>query len=290
MRHLRLAAAAFSIASLLGSSMTTYAQYDPQLAPGPPPLRQSMVNSVGMYWTWLLDVPLTQEEWYELKNMVQENWPASAQTMLPDVQRWTQEAAAVPTMSPTESAIRRAQDFHADFDDVVGETYDNHPVQRWATTVWQRANEPIAIADGVGPLTRQDTDAYAELSAFFFQEIDHRVPFDTDPISLDKFATVAAARYAQLPGEEQVEMTHAPLLWREIRGMWPAATQTQRQNVTRTFEVLIPWGKDLFAPIFRFSTTYVQPSPSPDGWFPFHLEDVKQGLWAQIAAGLPPGQ
>ena len=97
---------------------------------------------------------------------------------------------------------------------------DKDPIAKWALAVSEKAQKPLV--PGKPPLTRQVTDAYAELVAFLIDQSVPGAPFEVDGPFRDSVAKQLTSEWRRLKAPDRAELLKVPALWAAVRSTWPS--------------------------------------------------------------------
>jgi hypothetical protein len=101
------------------------------------------------------------------------------------------------------------------------------PTAKWMLAIYEAGHQPIA--DGTPPLTRQVTDAFAELMCFMIGEVlGQEVPVPDE--FREAAAGLLAARYVELTPEGQQEVSQLPIAWAAIRVAWGQMPEEDKEQ------------------------------------------------------------
>ncbi len=220
--HRRALAGAAALALLLPAALPTLAQGE-VLAPGTPPLTREMTTRAGAFYGWLLDVELTQEQLQAIQDDLVDSWRAKNAGDIDATLQVLKLQADLAKLPEGEAALVR-ETLQADVLADLRKT-PNEPGARWVLGVYDSAHRPIAAGDP--PLTRQASDANAELVLFMAS-----VALDGTSLVLDRAADRAfkdgwaaslGAEYdsGAIEPEQQQQMARMPLYWAALRVAWP---------------------------------------------------------------------
>jgi hypothetical protein len=105
-----------------------------------------------------------------------------------------------------------------------------------------------AFVAGTPPLTRQMTDAYAELLGFMIGQVTRGVAATPTPSDRAYVARTLAATYASRTAEERQQLRSIPSTWAKLRRTWPRLSQAQQATLRQQWAVQL----GLSAPRSRF--------------------------------------
>lgn len=193
------------------------------LVPGNPPLTREMVAQASAFYGWVLDVGLTEAQLAAVRDDLVDSWQRKDTQEI----QGTLEILHLQADLATRGEAERALVQHEVQGALLAELRKtpNEPSARWVLEVYDAAHQPIAA--GEPPLTRQSSDANAELVLFMAS-----VALDGTPLVLDRptdrafkdgWAASLVADYdsGAIGPEEQREMGNMPLYWAALRVAWP---------------------------------------------------------------------
>jgi tetratricopeptide (TPR) repeat protein len=203
----------------------TPAKDDPAavLAPGDPALTEGMVDRLTAFLEWMLQAPVTAQQGTELRDNLVESWKKGDRAEIDAMNEILGLETQVAQHPPAERDLLREQlqpallvELRKQPDDAGG---------RWALGVYEAAHVPIAA--GHPPLTRQVSDAYAEVLAFVISQVlGNEVPASTE--FKDQFAQSLVADYPNYDAAAQANLAKMPMYWAAIRLAWPALPADQQ--------------------------------------------------------------
>jgi tetratricopeptide (TPR) repeat protein len=194
------------------------------LVAGDPPLTLATVKAFTATLEWALDAKFTEEQAGLLKAGMVDSWEQKATE---DIEGTAQIIAyyteAVKLTEAQQAAIRQAlQDALLD-----GARKDpDSDTAKLLLGVYDAAHKPIA--QGEPPLTRQMTDAYAELLIFVLAQGADRPELTPTDEFRDGFAQEIAGGWEGMDKEGREEVAQMPSTWAALRLVWEQATEEQR--------------------------------------------------------------
>lgn len=111
------------------------------------------------------------------------------------------------------------------------------PDAKWQLQVYARIHKPLA--PGNPPLTREASDAFAEMLAFRISQVGGAKPRPVTQEFKNAIAQSLAAKYTALPSARQKRLAEARQEWAQIRNNWPHTPEISRE------ELRAEWGKEL---------------------------------------------
>ena len=211
---------ALALTAIIGTAAAqTPGGVDPAavLAPGDPALTEGMVNRLTDFFEWVLQAPVTVQQGTELRGMLVESWTKGDRAEIDGMNEILGIEAQVVEHPPAERDLLREQIQPALL--VALRNQPDDVGSRWVLGVYEAAHVPIAA--GNPPLTRQVSDAYAELLAFEIgQVLGNEVPASTE--FKDQFAASLITDYPNYEAAAQANLAKMPMYWAATRLAWPA--------------------------------------------------------------------
>ena len=211
---------ALALTAIVGTAgAQTPGRVDPAavLAPGDPALTEGMVDRLTGFFEWVLQAPVTAQQRTELRDMLVESWTQGNQADMAGMAEILDIEAQVAAHPPAERDLLREQIQPALLAELSKQPEDEGA--RWVLGVYQAAHVPVAA--GNPPLTRQVSDAYAEVLAFMIgQVLGNELSSSTE--FKDQFAQSLIADYPNYDAAAQANLAKMPLYWAAIRLAWPA--------------------------------------------------------------------
>jgi hypothetical protein len=207
------------------------------IAPGDPPLTESMVSHYATFVAWLLEIPLTQQFKDGQRAMMIRDWkiPKEIENDMRMLQ-WLSEIARFKNGQGERDYLRcRVQPelvkrIRAD---------RSNPDEQALLAAYDDAHRPIA--SGKFPLTRQDTDAWAEL--YSYVSTLKGSPLIADQKFKDTMASEIAKKFARLPDLQQKSLSQMPQTWAELQISWMKGNDAERQNILFKWPQIGPPGQ-----------------------------------------------
>jgi len=204
--------------------VAAFDQAHPPIAPGNPPLTDSMVSRFTSYLGWVLQIRLTQPLKDNLRAALLEDWKTPKE-MKSDVDFLNWQIAMAPLSNEEEEYFRS----RAEPEIIKGMRADRaNPAAPWIVAAYDAAHPSIAA--GNSPLTRQAADAFIELLCFTRNQSGgpHQ---DANQAVKDSNAEVMAQNYPQLSSEQQQKLAAMPQNWAQVRMMWVKGSEADRQKM-----------------------------------------------------------
>ena len=136
---------------------------DPVLAPGNPPLTESMVTRFTDFQAWLLEIPFTQQQRERVRAMLLEDWKNPKD--IKDDMNWLSLEAGFAKGAPdvrefirVDLQVKVLKDLRAD---------KNGPDSQWLVAAYDDAHQPIAA--GNPPLTESMVSHYSYFIAWMLE-------------------------------------------------------------------------------------------------------------------------
>ena len=193
------------------------------LAPGDPALTEGMVGRLTSFFEWLLQAPVTVQQRTELRDNLVESWQKGDRADMDGMAEILGTEAEVAQHPPAERDLLREQLQPALLAELRKQPDDKGA--RWVLGVYEAAHVPIAA--GNPALTRQVSDAYAEVLAFMVgQVLGNESPASTE--FKDQFAKSLITDYPNYEAAAQANLAKMPMYWAAIRLAWPALPADQQ--------------------------------------------------------------
>jgi hypothetical protein len=212
------------------------AAYDaahPPIAAGDPPLTESMVSHYTTFMAWLLEVPLTQDFKNYQRAMLIRDWKdpkdrAGDLVWLKlelDLSRYQHGSA--------ERAWWRSVTQPKQIDAARADT--KNPDAQYMVAAYDAAHRPIAT--GAVPLTRQASDAWAEL--YCFASTQKGVPMVASPAAKDEFAKVLTQKFPTFSAADQKSFAQMTQVWPGMHMTWLTGTPAVQQKIVAGWESIL---------------------------------------------------
>src|SRR5207244_668933 len=104
----------------------------------------------------------------------------------------------------------------------------DNPDTKWLLEVYDATHKPIAPGDP--PLTRQMSDAFAELACFMIGEVTAK-KIDANQGFKEAWAAMMKQKYAGFNAEQQKTLGQIPELWATLRLAWEKAPEPEREKI-----------------------------------------------------------
>jgi hypothetical protein len=253
--HLRVLAAAWL--ALLLAVAPVHAQ-NAVLVPGRPPLTQEMVDQCILLYEYILDVQFTHEQRTEITDSFADTWRRQDLDGMEDIVSNLELYAELAARSDAEQAVLREL-LQAEVLKQLRASPDDESAQ-WLLAVYDAGHRPIA--SGTPPLTRQMSDAYAEMLNFMVNEVAGLEQTAADHAFLDAFAQYMVESYPAMSTEQQGWLGNAPLYWAALQVGWPETPEAERAGYRAEWEdALLPVLAQLAAA--ATASAPAQPTPAP---------------------------
>jgi len=214
------------------------AAYDaahPPIAAGDPPLTESMVSHFTAFNAWLLEVPLSQDFKNYMRAMLIRDWknPKDRANDLVAL-KWELDMSRYQW----RSADREAQRAFAEPEMIRSMRADTkNPDAQYMVAAYDAAHRPIAT--GVVTLTRQASDAWAEL--YCFVSTQKGMPMVASPAIKNDFAKVLKQKFPTFPAANQKGFAQMTQTWPAVHMAWLTGTEADHQKLMAIWEgVLAP--------------------------------------------------
>jgi hypothetical protein len=204
--------------------VAAYEQAQRPIAPGNPPLTESMVSRFTAFQGWLLEVPVTQSWKANMRAMLIDDWKKPEEIKNDLV--WLDRQIDSARHTAEERDYMRAQNQPGLINAMRGDK--GHPYTLWMLAAYDAAHPTIAA--GNPPLNRQAVDAYTERYCFVQKEAGG-AHLDCNQALKDSYAEAFAKTYPGLSSEEQKKLAQAPQTWAGTRLYWATASEADRQKL-----------------------------------------------------------
>jgi len=201
-----------------------------KLADGEPALTLLEVVRVIDFLEWALDVPFTQEQKVRVQEELVKAWKANHRTeidgclaliklrqQIREQDKAKQDLARVSIQEEALKTWRQGKD----------------DIDKYLVAIYDAGHKPIVA--GNPPLTRQVTDAVAELTYFMASQLDGGGEVVPSQEVKDQFAAKVAEGWAAMDAEARKQTAQMPLLWAAIRAGWPEAPEAERKKLVEQF-------------------------------------------------------
>ena len=212
--------------------LAAYEEAHRPIAAGNPPLTESMVSHYTFYFGWVFEIPLTQAVKDKLRAMLLEDWkkPKDIKQNM-DFLNWQFDMAKHSkeereflrsSMQPEIITAMRADRGNAD--------------AAWMVAAYDAEHPPIAA--GNPPLTRQASDAWAELYCFV-RDQSGGSHLDANQTVKDDFAHTLRENWAKYPPEQQKALSEMPQKLALVHLVWVKGTDADRQKILAQFQPIV---------------------------------------------------
>ena len=202
------------------------------LAQGDPPLTQEMVDRYNLFFEWLLDAPMTQEQRQRIQDAVVADWKAGRSTEIQTAVKIVQAQEQIEQKTESERDLLRAS-MQPKVLDPLRKQPDNESA-RWVLALYDNAHKPIAT--GTVPLTRQMADSFIEMLCFMHNQAVSGEPFIATHEDKDQFAKTLAGLFGKYNPELQKHIASMPALWAALRYQWSRLNDTDRSAWKSRFQ------------------------------------------------------
>ncbi len=216
--------------------VAAYDEAQRPIAAGNPPLTESMVARFIAFNGWLFEIPLTQslkdrqramllEDWKKPKDLESDLQALKWQTEL--AQRSKEERDYVRSLAQPEMITKMRAD-------------KGNPDAQSLVTAYDTSHLPIAA--GSVPLTRQASDAWAELFCFIRNQTGGPHMDATETVK-DHFAHELMGNYAKFSPEKQKDLSQMPQKWTLLRFLWVKGKDADRQKILAAWQPIVNAGQ-----------------------------------------------
>jgi hypothetical protein len=204
---------------------------DKVLAKGEPPLTQAMVDRARDFLEWLFEAPLTAEQRTTVEVSIVSSWTNSKKEEIAGTLELIKSAEQIAQLPDEARASVRAQ---IQPEVVAGLRGESDPASKWMLSIYDAAHKPIA--PGKPPLTRQMSDAQAEMFAFIIGEAAGQKVV-TDKKFLNEWARSLVSTYAKMNEVQQKQIARAPIDWANLRFGWSRMNEQQRSESRKLWQI-----------------------------------------------------
>jgi hypothetical protein len=196
------------------------------IAAGNPPLTESMVSHYSYFIAWLLEIPLTQPVKDTLRAVMLEDWKNPK-----DIASDMKELGFQLEMARDEKGeVQRLYERSVIQLDMVRKMRADkgNPDSQALVAAYDATHQSIVA--GNPPLTRQASDAWAELFCFIRNQ-SGAPHMDATPAVKDDFARTLTENWAKFPPEQQKALSEMPQKWPLLRLLWMKGEDADRQKI-----------------------------------------------------------
>jgi hypothetical protein len=205
------------------------------IAAGNPPLTESMVSHYSYFIAWLLEIPLTQPVKDTLRAVILEDWKNPK-----DIASDMKELGFELEMARDENGeVQRLYERSAIQLDMVRKlrAADNGDFVGLLLVAKYDEAHPVIVA-GKPPLTRQASDAWAELFCFIRNQ-SGAPHMDATPAVKDDFARTLTENWAKFPPEQQKALSEMPQKWALVHFAWVRNKGDERQMIMAAWQPVV---------------------------------------------------
>ncbi len=232
---MRVAVVAMVLASALAGPGLSRAQSSPAdrdsrqvLAAGNPALTKGMVTRFTDFFEWLIEEPLTQEQRERMASLVVGAWRQNSGSDIADVVEILKNEAQVAQLPDSQRALVLTQVQPEILKSLKADP--NEEFNRWLLEMYNSAHVPIAA--GNPPLTRQVSDAQAEMFAFMLGQASGQT-VNADRLFKDDFARGVSRLYPTLSATQQAKWAQSPVIWASLRVIWSQLDEKDRSGLRK---------------------------------------------------------
>jgi hypothetical protein len=228
----------FSLFALWGGLLVGVPAYaDKVIVDGQPPLTLELIAKEHAFFEWVFDTQLTEDQSHKLEDYLVSAWNNKEAKAMRGALDNLRNYDDMLKMSPDERGDIRAQvqpqlikEFRRDKD----------PMSKWALEVYENARQPLVA--GKPPLTRQVTDAYAELAVFVIHQVVGGEAYTADQAFRDSLAKALVPAWKKLKPADKAMVDKAPLLWAATRITWPTLSEADKTKQKKEWsEAIAGW-------------------------------------------------
>jgi hypothetical protein len=205
------------------------------IAAGNPPLTESMVSHYSYFIAWLLEIPLTQPVKDTLRAVILEDWKNPK-----DIASDMKELGFQLEMARDENGeVQRLYERSVIQLDMVRKLRgaDNGNFVALLLVAKYDEAHPVIVA-GKPPLTRQASDAWAELFCFIRNQ-SGAPHMDATPAVKDDFARTLTENWAKFPPEQQKALSEMPQKWALVHFAWVRNKGDERQMIMAAWQPVV---------------------------------------------------
>jgi hypothetical protein len=205
------------------------------IAAGNPPLTESMVSHYSYFIAWLLEIPLTQPVKDSLRAVILEDWKNPK-----DIASDMKELGFQLEMARDENGeVQRLYERSVIQLDMVRKLRgaDNGNFVALLLVAKYDEAHPVIVA-GKPPLTRQASDAWAELFCFIRNQ-SGAPHMDATPAVKDDFARTLTENWAKFPPEQQKALSEMPQKWALVHFAWVRNKGDERQMIMAAWQPVV---------------------------------------------------
>jgi hypothetical protein len=205
------------------------------IAAGNPPLTESMVSHYSYFVAWLLEIPLTQPLKDTLRAEMLEDWKNPK-----DIASDMKELGFQLEMARDENGeAQRLYERSVIQLDMIGKLRGADHGNFVALLLVAKYDEahPVIVA-GKPPLTRQASEAWAELFCFIHNQ-SGAPHMDATPAVKDDFARTLTENWAKFPPEHQKALSEMPQKWALVHFAWVRNKGDERQRIMAAWQPVV---------------------------------------------------
>lgn len=192
---------------------------------GDPPLTVGMAQQFLRFFEWVLEAPFTVQQRELVARELVEAWVAQDAGTISATVDVVETAAQIAALDENQQDFMLTQLQPAVLEQLRASAPEDEGAA-WLLAIYDAAHVPIA--EGTPPLTRQVSDAYAEVLAFMIGELLGQ-PLQPDDEIRQSLAESLVAEYAGLAPEGQAALAQMPQYWAALRVGWSALTEEERE-------------------------------------------------------------
>jgi hypothetical protein len=248
-----------------------YAQTTGVAAPGSPPLTQEMVERVDRFLEWIFDVPFTGGQRDSLRAELVAVWKKKDKDAIKGVVDLLALQEQIGKLSASERQTARDGLQTGFVEELRKEPTD--PLNASLLAAYDAAHRPLV--PGRPPLTRQMTDAFAEMMWFTLAEVVQQADAPTpDKKFKDVWASKIVENYGRMEPAQQRGLAEMPLAWAALRLTWPKLSPKQKTDLRSQW-------KTAFAPAMEKNPLALAVADKPE-------RTAKKGPWTPLDNEKPP--
>ena len=198
------------------------------LVDGQPPLTQSMLEKYYEFFEWAFDTQLTVEQQKLLADQLVSAWKEKKDKEIADALDTLRNHDDVARMSAPERDMLRSQVQPQMLKELAR---DKSPISKWALAVFESAHKPLVV--GKPALSRQVTDAYAEMVAFFVSQAAGGLAYEAQAPYRDEMAKALTTAWRKMKPADRESLSRAPLQWAAVRANWTTAPEAEKAKLKR---------------------------------------------------------
>ena len=197
-----------------------------KLADGDPPLTQALVDEVGDFLEWLMDVPFTDGQKQTVREELTASWKKQDKEEINGVKDMQNARMQLSAMTADQRALAREKILQ---EAIKQWRSQNDRAAKMMVGIYDAGHKPIA--EGQPPLTRQTADASMELLLFIASQVAGIEATSPTPQQKDQYVAKLAETYPKLDANAREELSQVPMTWAALRVAWSEASEADKQKL-----------------------------------------------------------